>query len=280
MISEKPRKSFQQRFFVRHIAIPTEHGSWVFLFSPLLIGLFWGRNINLAGFYLILGAVAGFLVRQPITIAVKAYSGRRPKSDLSIARFWILFYSALEAISLAVLIHMGFGYVLILALPALPVLAWHLWLVSHRAERHQMGVEIVASGVLALAAPAAFWVGQGKSDLSGWGLWGLCWLQSAGSIVYAYLRLEQRRLSSAPTLADRLNMGRRALLYNTFNLVLVTFVSSSGWLPFWLPLAFAVQWIEVIWGTFRPAIGVKPTSIGIRQLIVSTLFTLIFILAL
>ncbi len=26
--------------FVQHIAVPQDHGSWVFIFSPLLIGIF------------------------------------------------------------------------------------------------------------------------------------------------------------------------------------------------------------------------------------------------
>ena len=50
----------------------------------------------------------------------------------------------------------------------------------------------------ALAAPAALWVGQGYPDPQGWFLFGLVWLQSAASIVYAYLRLEQRLLPAPP----------------------------------------------------------------------------------
>jgi hypothetical protein len=33
-----------------------------------------------------------------------------------------------------------------------------------------------------------------------------------------------------------------------------------------------------VWGTLRPAVGVRPTLIGVRQLIVSTIFTVLFIL--
>jgi hypothetical protein len=72
-------------------------------------------------------------------------------------------------------------------------------------------------------------------------------------------------------------MGRRALLYTTFNLVAVSGLSLAGVLPSLLPLPYALQWAETIWGTLRPAVGVKPTAIGIRQLIVSTLFTILFI---
>lgn len=268
----------KQTLFRRHFALPSEHGSWVFILSPLLIGLFAGGSLSWASLYLVVAAMAAFLVRQPVTIAVKAYSGRRSRKDLSAARFWILVYGLVGLAALAGLILQGFTYLLYLALPGLPVFAWHLYLVSKRAERRQVGVEIVGSGVLALAAPAALWVGRGNPDPTGWWLFALAWLQSAASIVYAYLRLEQRALKVQPEMPERLAMGRRPLLYTTFNLLAVTALSLLSLLPPLLPLPYALQWAETIWGTLRPAVGVKPVVIGVRQLVVSTLFTLLFIL--
>jgi hypothetical protein len=265
--------------FRRHIALPTDHGSWVFLFSPLLIGLFAGGTLTSASLALVSAALAAFLIRQPATIAVKVYSGRRSRRDLPAALFWIAVYGLAALLALGALLLQGFGYLFILAIPGLPVFAWHLVLVSKRAERRQMGVELVAVGVLALAAPAGYWVGIGRPDPLGWWLAALTWLQSAASIVYAYLRLEQRELKSMPDLAYRFRMGRRALLYTSFNLALATALSLSGLLPRLLPLPFALQWVETIYGTLKPAAGYRPTAIGIRQLIVSTLFTILFVLA-
>jgi hypothetical protein len=172
----------------------------------------------------------------------------------------------------------GFAYILILAIPGIPVFLWHLYLVSKRAERRQVGVEIVASGVLALAAPAAYWVGIGWRDPLGWWLFFLTWFQSAASIVYAYLRLKQRDLPSVPDVRTRLHMARRALLYTSFNLLVVVVLSLIEVLPTLLPIPYALQWGETLWGTFNPAIGAQPTRIGFRQLTISTLFTLLFIL--
>ncbi len=151
-------------------------------------------------------------------------------------------------------------------------------LVSKRAERRQLGIEMVATGVLALAAPAGFWVGIGNPDPMGWLLWVFVWFQSAASIVYAYLRLKQRELPKPPDMATRITMGRRALVYTTFNFLGSLGLSITGVLPSLLSLPYALQWIETIQGTLRPAIGVRPTAIGIRQLIVSTLFTVLFII--
>jgi hypothetical protein len=139
-------------------------------------------------------------------------------------------------------------------------------------------VEIVGSGVLALVAPAAYWVGVGSPEATGWWLFLLTWFQSAASIVYAYLRLEQRELKELPDSPARLRMARRALLYTTFNFLTVLILSVTGVLPRLLWLPYALQWAETLWGTAHPAIGYKPTAIGIRQLIVSSLFTVLFIL--
>jgi hypothetical protein len=72
--------------FRRTIALPQEHGSWIFLISPLLIGLFAGKNLNAGSLALTLAALVAFLIRQPITVSVKIYSGRRPRTDLPAAK--------------------------------------------------------------------------------------------------------------------------------------------------------------------------------------------------
>lgn len=266
------------RLFIRHIALPSDHGSWVFLLSPLLIGLFAGEDFNPASGYLITAALAAFLLRQPLSMVVKIYSGRRNQRELPAAWFWTGIYGLTGLAAFAILISQGYSYLFILVLPAIPVFAWHLYLVSRRAERRQLGVELVGSGMLALAAPAAYWVGVGGVDSVGWLLFALCWLQSAASIVHAYLRLEQRELKDLPTVEKRLRMGTRALLYTTFNLYLVLGLSYFGQVSRWLTLPYLLQWGETLWGSLRPAMGVHPTRIGVRQLIVSSLFTLLFIL--
>ena len=265
-------------YFRRHIALPTDHGSWVFLFSPLLIGLFAGGSWGPATLYLILGAVSAFLIRQPLTVAVKVFISRRSRVDLPAAWLWTGIYAFLGLISAAGLVMHGYSYLLILAVPGVPVFTWHLWLVSQRAERRQAGVEVVATGVLALAAPAAFWVGTGHMDPDGWWLALLAWLQSAASIVYAYLRLAQRELKTMPPLKERSRMAHRALLYTGFNLIFAFSLIFAKVIPAWIFLPYLLQFLETVYGSLvQPAVRQKPTTIGIRQLIISTLFTILFI---
>ena len=264
-------------YFRKQIFLPQDHGSWVFIFSPLLVGLFAGGGFGPGSLWLVLAAVTAFLFRQPITMAVKAYSGRRSKADLPAASVWIVFYSLIILIALIGLIRLGYVYVLFLAVPGAPVFAWHLWLVSKREERKQINVEIIATGVLALVAPAAYWVGIGRYDPLGWWLWLLTWLQSAASIVYAYLRLEQREWKEVPARSEMWRVGLRAFAYTTFNLALSLALGLVSVLPRWIFLAYLTQWIETVWGIFHPAVRWRPTRIGIRQLIVSIVWTILFI---
>jgi hypothetical protein len=261
----------------KQIFLPQDHGSWVFIFSPLLVGLFAAERFTSASLSLVIVAIAAFLVRQPITIAVKAYSDRRPKSDLPAAGFWIALYGVIALFALIGLMRAGFSYLLLLTIPGLPVFAWHLWLVSQRQERRQVNVEVIATGVLSLAAPAAYWVGIGRYDPTGWWLWLLVWFQTAASIVYAYLRLEQRDQAEGLERGELWKNGSRALAYTTFNFVLAFALGLVSILPRFLFIPYLVQWIETLWGVFHPAIRWKPTRIGIRQLMVSTFWTILLI---
>ncbi len=271
-----------QDYFKKQIALPQDHGSWVFIFSPLLIGIFAGGSFTLSTFNLILAAMSVFLIRQPMTVIVKAYSGRRPKSDLAAARFWVLIYGSIATLALLGLILQKFSFLLILAIPGVPVFAWHLWLVSQRAERKQAGIEVIATGVLSLVGPAAYWVGVGRYDPLGWWLFLWAWLQSAASIVYAYLRLEQRELkqdqAAVMSGSKKWALGKRAFLNTSFNLGASLILGWANWIPQFIFIPFLVQWLETIWGITHPAAGWKPVRIGVRQLIVSMLWTILFII--
>jgi len=181
-----------------------------------------------------MAAFSAFLIRQPVTIAVKVNSGRRPRRDLPAAWFWIMVYALLGLLSLAGLIALGYGFVLFLAIPAasfclapLPGQPPRRTSSSGSRDRCQWRAGI--------GCPAAYWVGMGAPDPLGWWLFLLTWAQSAASIVYAYLRLEQRNMLSIPTIHTRLRQGRRALIYATFNVASVTILSILEILPLYFP---------------------------------------------
>ncbi len=48
----------QSFLFRKQIFLPQDHGSWVFILSPLLIGLFAGKHFTYASFNLVVAALA------------------------------------------------------------------------------------------------------------------------------------------------------------------------------------------------------------------------------
>ena len=270
--------TFKSKYFRKQIALPQDHGSWVFILMPLFIGFFAGKRFSVPAIYLVIAAMAAFFIRQPVTVAVKAYAGRRPRTDLPAARFWMLVYGFIAFVPLIGLALRGFANVLYLAAPGLTIFGWHLYLVSRRDERKQAGLEIVASGALALAAPAALWVANGSYDAQGWVLWLLVWFQSAASIIHAYMRLGHRKQAKIPARAEQIQLGKRALMYTSFNFAATLLLGIVGWLPRFIFIPFLLQFGETVWWTFNPAIKAKPTDVGFRQLAISTLFTILFIL--
>jgi hypothetical protein len=259
-------------FFRKQYILPSEHGAWIWWIGPLLIGVAAAGAWSTDVLVLAAAALAAFLVRQPATIAVKVASGRRPARDLSPALLWVAVDLILLAATAAVLVGRGHAQILVLAVPGALVFAWHLWLVYRREERGQMGIEIVGAGVLALAAPAAYWVCGGASTTLPWLLWLLNWLQSAASIVLVTFRLAYRKLPAMPSARERMRDGRRTLLYHGFNGLLAAALALAGEVPHLMASAFLLMLVDAIAAVARPPLGEPPTKIGLRQLVVSSLF--------
>ncbi|MEJ2012232.1 MAG: YwiC-like family protein [Anaerolineales bacterium] len=268
MIPSSDRRSPWRKIY----ALPTEHGSWIWWIGPLLLGTAAARHVSADLILLTASLLLAFLIRQPVILLVKIRSGRRSAADLPPVQTWLAIYGTLLAAAGLALIIRGHGRLLLLLLPGLPVFAWHLWLVSRREERGQRGIEIVGSGVLALAAPAAYWVSGGMDPALPWLLWTLSWLQSAASIVLVYLRLDQRSWKDELTIAGRLSAGSRTLAYYLVDTLASVALSLLGVLPWLLTLGFVLMLIDALIGVLQPAVGQRPTRIGLRQLLASLLF--------
>jgi hypothetical protein len=268
------------RLLRKHIALPQQHGSWALWLGPYAVGLGVAGQFVPDLLWLTLAGLGGFLALQPLTILTKILAGRRPRADLRPALFWLSLYGVAALAGALGLAAGGHGFVVLLALAGLPVLAWQMWLVARRSERGQMGVELVGAGALALAAPAAHWVSTGSTGVTGWWLWLLCWLQSVGAIVYVYLRLAHRRLPAVPDWPERLRLARRSTLYNVGNLVIVAALAAFGAAPWQTLLPFGAMLIEALYGgLLRPAVGARPVTLGVRQMLITFINSALLILA-
>lgn len=243
--------------------------------GPLLIGLAAGGHPRWNFVSLVIAALAGFLLMQPSTIAAKALSGRRPRSDLQPALQWMAIYAFVCLLGVTCIVQAGDAHVLGLAAPGLLVFGAYLWLVFRHAERRQRAMEMLAAGVMALAAPAAYWAAGGKDYPEPWVLWVLTWLQSASAIANVYLRLDQRRWARGRPLGERLAAGRRTLVHHLLGLAAAVFFVAIGQAPPLTIAAFAVVLVDAVDTVLRPTPGARPAAIGIRQLAATGAFVLI-----
>ena len=106
-----------RQIFQKQIALPSDHGSWVFLLSPLLIGIFISRNWSSDILYLVIGLLAAFFLRQPTSIAVKVFANRRSKQVLPSALFWMTIFSAVGLFAIVQLFLRGYHQLLWLLIP-------------------------------------------------------------------------------------------------------------------------------------------------------------------
>lgn len=266
--------------FRKVIAIPQQHGSWALWLCPYAVGIFMGGFFRGGLVWLTLASLAAFMALQPLTILVKVLSGRRPRDEARIALFWLGVYGIVALAGALGMFLGGNGFIILLAGLALPVLAWQMWLVAHHAERRQMMAEIAGCGALALATPAGLWVDKGFAAPVGWILFGLVWMQSAGSIAYTYARLEQRRMKQMPAPEERWRVGRVSLVWNAINLLVVMGLGLGQVVPWLAVVPFAFMLAEVAYGTLaRPCVGAKPAVIGMRQTVIAVLFGLMLVAA-
>ncbi len=85
----------------KHIALPQQHGSWVLWLGPYLTGLGIGGFLRPGVLWLSIASLGAFLALQPLTVLVKALSGRRTRDDITPALFWLALYGVFCAVTFA-----------------------------------------------------------------------------------------------------------------------------------------------------------------------------------
>jgi YwiC-like protein len=143
-------KASLTRTTFRSIAIPNEHGGWMFLLEPVLIGL--GAAFSAPGLFLALAALGVFLTRHPLKLALDDYLKQRhvPRTQWAV-RFALLyaFFAASTFIAALSLAQYPFWIPLLLAAP---LALSQIYLDAHKRSR-----ELLAelAGAIAMGAVVA-----------------------------------------------------------------------------------------------------------------------------
>lgn len=258
------------------IALPQDHGSWVFLFGPMVFGLLFVEKISVAIVSFCVAATMFFLMRQPLSVLVKVIAGRRADKDRDTAILWTVLYGVLGTLGFGYLVLVGQRVVVLLMLvPGVILLGYHLLQIAKHNERKQKTFEMISTGMLSAIAPLILFLDRGQFVIKDLFLWFLLWFQAAASIEYAFSALRQRVWKEVPDSRERIQNGMDALVKTGLNLIFVYMLCDRALIGQFVWVAFLPQFLEVIYSMIKPAINAKPVAIGIRQLALTLGFFLL-----
>jgi hypothetical protein len=173
----------------RQVLLPSEHGAWAFLAEPVALGLLVAWSAT--GLLLALAAVAAFLARRPLRLALadRRERKRHPRTPRAEAALALLALAGAAAFTAALARDPGAAlFTLRLAvLPGVAALAFDLGGRSREAAG-----ELSAALALSVVTPGIALAG-GWSQAAVFGLWLLLVARLVTSVVYvrARLRLEK-----------------------------------------------------------------------------------------
>jgi hypothetical protein len=248
------------------LKLPKEHGAWVMLYVPFVLGVAVAGRVNWPVLLLLLSATAVVISRESLLVYWRARARGR---DAAESGRTLLLYLALTA---------AFGSPLILAfelfwLIPLGVIGAALLLINGRQatrmeERSTMS-EIMAIGGLTMTAPAAYYAASGRWEMTALWLWLLSALYMASSVFYIKLRVYRLNPSKQ---AEQRQALRSCAFYHSFLIVALPVLISAGSLSLFAFIAFAPALVRTFWGMFAPKTKVNLARAGILEIAYSLIF--------
>lgn len=170
---------------VKTIALPIEHGSWGFVFEPLLAGLL--IAFSPAALWIALMVVGAFLTRQPLKVLLNAWQAKRYLPQTPVAQKFVLIYGAIFMCGLLGSLYFVPRHAFLPFLFVLPLAACQLYFDASRKSRQllpELTGAIAISSSVAVIALADNW-----TLAAAIALWAIFVARLVPSILYVRNRL-------------------------------------------------------------------------------------------
>lgn len=234
--SQEPTPSPTGRVRWRSVAIPSEHGGWGMLISPILLGLL--VVPSLTGLFLILIDVAAFMARTPLKIVWKDWQRGRRYARTAAAVKVLGLYGLLAVFGLAGALVSGGPVPLVPMFVVLPLAIVVLYFDLLSTSR-QLLPELLAP--LTLSAVVA-----GMALASGWdwphvlGIWAIPLMRSVPAVLFvrARIRLDRDRPAAVGT----------AVVVHVLALAIALALVWAGLIPFLTAVAFFILLVRAAFG--------------------------------
>lgn len=176
--------------------LPKEHGGWFLFLVPLAVGLGVAGRFDGRAAAFVITALALFLARRPLDLAIKSWRSKRTRSDLLLPFAWLVVCALSIGIAGAyLLLAARLWGILLLGVVGTGLLALQLWAATARLAR-TLWSEVIGTAGLALAAPGAHYAATGSWSTTTFALWALMAIVGVGGVLYSRWRLRRRRLAA------------------------------------------------------------------------------------
>lgn len=257
--------------------LPREHGAWMMLLVPLIVGALAGGSLSPYVLLTIAAAFFAYLARHPLVLIARV-QGQHQRLPAA-TPVWLLIYAGIAGLcGLAVVALGGYWSLLgIVALAAIP-LGVNLYLATRRAEMTLAG-ELLGIAGLSLGAPATYFVATGSFG-HGFGLWLLSFLYFGGTVFYIKLKVRVQARQDAPaSRVQRFLIARATVIYHVAVLAASALLVASGLVPLLAPLAYVPATCKAVHGAvdWRRPVNVK--RLGVIEIVHSLVFALLLVVA-
>lgn len=247
---------------LRLVALPVEHGGWGLLGAPLLLGLM--LKFSMAGGFLGVAALAFFLTRHPLRLAISDLRRRKvfPRTRWAAGFAFVYASVGVGALVLAERTAVDAFWQPLIFFVALGCVQF-----VHDMNGKGRSFLAEASGAIALSAfSAAICLAGGTSPLIAWLAMASLSLHAIGAIEYVAARLKlERNVQVTPWPAMSIYAWIVAAC------ILATIVLHLTW---WLATAFAILLVRSIWGLSPYRKSARPAIVGIQEVLYSLLVVL------
>lgn len=249
----------QQATNIRAVALPAEHGGWALIIEPIALGLLVAPSI--AGLFIGAGALASFLARHPLRLAVADRRKNRILKRTSLADRFALLYVTLAIVFLTIAVVSAPRKFLLPFIMAGPLLLIQ-FLYDASGHSRKLIPEVVgalAAGSIATAIALA----GGWSRPTAFALWIIVACRHVPTILYLRVLLSRRRQKRRPT------VNGSVIAVQLLPLIAVYLLQFFKIAPAVAIVVFAILFVRAVIGLFNQA-DPTPKKLGISEIAFGT----------
>ena len=240
---------------IRAVALPAEHGGWALIIEPVALGLLVAPSIT--GVFIGLGALACFLARHPLKVAIGDRRKNRALKRTSLADRFVLLYVTLATLFFTIAVTRGpreFLLPLIIAGP----LVFIQFLYDARGDSRKLIPEV--AGALAVGSiSTAIALAGGWSRPIAFALWIIVACRHVPTILYLRDLLSRRRQKQRST------VNVLVIAVQLLPLIAVYLLLFFKIAPVLAILVFAVLFVRAAIGLLNQTVP-APKKLGISEI--------------